>query len=498
MLSEITIAQKDFAMKQTYAQIAGALLICLSLDAAKTSTPPSSFEKDIYTWSKTMAEAFHVVDKKYYQPIDVSKAMVKAINSFVALDPHSGALDPKSYEDLLQTTQGEFYGIGVVIHSLKEPDDEFVMIVDTIPGGPADKAEIKGGDKIIQINDELVKGMSLDEAVTKMKGKKGTTVNVKITRGTPGQLKSFTVTRDVIKEQNVTGYYFPEHNIDYLALNLFTENSVKQVEQVLKKSKAHKAKAVILDLRNNSGGRVDSVVDIAGLFLPPGSVVVRTKNEKKEILEEYKTKGEPIADTAVPIFVLVNNFTASAAEILAGVLRLYSQEHNKQLVFITGTESFGKGSVQELVPLSNECALKITIGLYYFHDNSCLQKTGITPDFIIKPKLPPTAEMEWMSSHFGKERALKNALTLDKKEQETSKKDHKEKPNEDEEKSWKQRRQEAISSDHQILSTIRLIEMLDLGLKAYPQQLKKRADIVNFMKKKYNTDEKLIMQEVTL
>ena len=141
---------------------------------------------------------------------------------------------------------------------------------------------------------------------------------------------------------------------------------------------------------------------------------------------EYKTKREPITNSAVPIFILINNFTASAAEILAGTLRLYSKEDNNLLAFITGTESFGKGSVQELIPISNDCALKITIGLYYFHDNSCLQKTGITPDFIIKQKLPPTAEMEWMNSHFGKESALKNALTLDKKEakKDTAKKKH--------------------------------------------------------------------------
>lgn len=479
--------------KKHYLFILALSYICLIV--GKSPEKPTDFEKNIYNWSKTMAEAFHVVDKKYYQPIDVSKAMIKAINSFVSLDPHSGALDPKSYEDLLQTTQGEFCGIGVVIHSLKEADDEFVMIVDTIPGGPADKAELKGGDKIIQINNELVKGMNLDEAVSKLKGKKDSTVELKVTRGTPGQLKSFTVTRDIIKEQNVTGFYFPEHNIDYLALNLFTENSVKQVEQVLKKSKSHKAKAVILDLRNNSGGRLDSALEIAGLFLPKNSVVVRTKNEKKEVLEEYKTKREPITNSAVPIFILINNFTASAAEILAGTLRLYSKEDNNLLAFITGTESFGKGSVQELIPISNDCALKITIGLYYFHDNSCLQKTGITPDFIIKQKLPPTAEMEWMNSHFGKESALKNALTLDKKE---AKKDTAKKATDDEEKSWKERRIEAISSDHQILSTIRLIEMLDLGTKAYPAKLKKRSDILSFLGKHFNTDEKIAMEEITL
>ena len=490
-------------MKQIKLVYLTTLSLCIFFIAARTNEKSSSpFEKEIYTWSKTMAEAFHIIDKKYYQPIDVSKAMVKAINAFVSLDPHSGALDPKSYEDLLQTTQGEFCGIGVVIHSIKEVDDEFVMIVDTIPGGPADKAEINAGDKIIQINNELVKGMALDEAVTKMKGKKGTTVEIKVMRGTPGQLKSFVIPRDVVKAQNVVGYYFPEHNVDYLALNLFTENSVKQVEHVLKKSKSHKAKAVILDLRNNSGGRLDAALDIAGLFLPNGSMIVRTKNEKKEVLEEYKTKREPITDTSVPIFILINNFTASAAEILAGTLRLYSQEFAKKskanqehnvLVFLTGTDSFGKGSVQELLPISNDCALKITIGLYYFHDNSCLQKTGISPDFEIKPKLPPTAEMEWLNSHFGKESALKNALKLDE-----TQKSVKDKAKTDEEKSWKQRRQEAISNDYQILSTLRMIEMLDMAKKAYPQQVRNRSEIVNFISKRFNSAEKITMEEITL
>ena len=203
------------------------------------------FDQVIFQWTKSFAEVVHIIHNKYHEPINPEKAMINAINAFVStLDPHSSFMDPKSYKEILETTQGEFFGIGVIIDNMKEPEQEFLKIIDTIPAGPADKAGIRADDVIVQINDDALKGVSVEEIVAKLKGKRNTPVIIKIKRGNNPELLTFTVTRDVVKEQDALCYYFKDNGIYYLSLRMFTENSVKQLEQLLKKCQSQHSKGL--------------------------------------------------------------------------------------------------------------------------------------------------------------------------------------------------------------------------------------------------------------
>lgn len=481
-----------------------SLLVAIStfqLRAPTENSTPSAdeFEKNIYIWSGTLSEVMNLVNQKYYQTIDAKKAMIKAINAFVSLDPHSQLLDPDSYKQILETTQGEFSGIGIVIDNLKEADDEFLRIIDTVPAGPSDKAGILPGDNIVQIENETLRGMTVEEAVAKLKGKKGTTVNIKIARKGSTKLLSFAIKRDTVEVQQATAYYFKDHNIYYLALTMFTENSVKQVENLLKKSQTNQSKGLILDLRNNSGGLLNSVVDIAGLFLPQDSLVVVTKDKSEKILEEYKTTREPVDMKPMPIFILVNNYTASAAEILAGALKIHSEKLTQEgsvlfNVFLVGTRTFGKGSVQEVIPLTNDAALKMTTALYYLPDSVSIQGKGINPDFEIEAMRPLSDETKWFNEFFGRESTLKNSIKTDNKSEEE--KNNKAKP--EEEKTWQERKQEQISQDYQIINTIRMIELLDCARRAMPSKLVTRKDTVEFLQKSYNPSGAIEVEEIKL
>lgn len=460
------------------------------------------FEQTIFQGIKSFAEVVHISNKKYFEPLNsekAAKAMVNATNAYIStLDPHSSFMDPKSYKEIIETTQGEFFGIGVIIDNMKEADQEFLRIIDTIPAGPADKAGIRADDMIVQVNDDALKGLTVEEIIAKLKGKRNTPVTLKIKRGNNPELLSFTVNRDIVKEQDALCYYFKDNSIYYLSLRLFTENSVKQVEQLLKKCQSQHSKGLILDLRNNSGGLLNAVVDIAGLFLKKNSIVVITQERDKRI--EYKTTRDPIALGDIPVFIIINNLTASAAEILAGCLQIHSdttkktdQKNENPLVFLIGSKTFGKGSVQEVIPIPNDCAAKVTTALYFLPNNSSIQSVGIQPDFAIEPRFAPTKEMQWFNKFFGYESSLKNAIKNKNGSEavETKTKD-------DKEKTWQEKKQEQIGSDYTILSTLRLIEMFNMAKKAYPTLVSTRPESIAFLKKNYVASDAIAMEEITI
>ncbi len=184
--------------------------------------------------------------------------------------------------------------IGIVIDNTRKPEDSHLTVIDTIPGGPADKAGVQLMDKIVEIEGEKLAGQSTEEITAKLKGPRNTKVNIKVMRQEGGDLLDFTITRDVIKEQNSLSFHLKDQNIYYLSLSTFSENAVKQVEQLLQSSDKNQYKGLILDLRNNSGGLLNSVVDIAGLFLDKGSIVTTTKDKHNKVLNTYKTTREPI------------------------------------------------------------------------------------------------------------------------------------------------------------------------------------------------------------
>ncbi|MGE0206781.1 MAG: S41 family peptidase [Candidatus Babeliales bacterium] len=466
---------------------------------------PVEFDKTIYKWSKPLSEAFSLMHKEHVNESDPEKPMVEMIKTFVkSFDPHSYFLDQKGYDDILQSTKGELSGgIGILIDNTKEPDDDFLKIIDTIPTGPADKAGLKADDKIIEIDGEAVKGMAVDEAVSKLKGKRGTQVHIKVLRSDTVRMLPFTLTRDIVKEPNALCYHIKDHNVIYLCLTMFTENSVKQLEQVFKKIKDYKSKALIIDLRNNSGGLLDAAIDIASLFLPRNSLVVITKGRNDKELDRYHTKKDPIAPLNVPIFFIVNNFTASAAEILPGCLQKHADQKQGdknvgQHVFIVGTKTYGKGNWQEVKPISNDCAIAITKGVYCLPDGSCIQGEGIMPDFCIEAKLPPSQEVLWYNKMHGRESNHKNALKNNHENSTQKTNGKKEEQKKEAEKSWHEKKQELIGSDYMILSTLRLIELFDMAQKSYADKMKTRKGTMELLQKLYTPDDKAALEEIKI
>lgn len=517
--------------------VAVALLTLLPLELAAHTAKASSLPQteaeqtaDVIKWLKTASEVTALVQDQSYRLPNFSQFFQDALRAGMSsLDPHSAFI--KNYEEIIASTSENYTGIGVNILS-KSSEDETLNITDVQDGGPAHKAGLLSGDKIVEVNGEKLKGLSTDEVIAHIKGKIGTTVKVKIIR--KKRPLEFTVKRQVLKNQNQLCYFFKNQEIYYLSLKVFTENAAKQVGELLKKANSKQCRGLILDLRGNSGGILDSGVDVAGLFLEKGSEVVSTKNNKGTVISRYNTSTEPLIKSELPIFVLINNFTASAAEILAGCLRHYSEQQAKEtgdnkskhklMVFLLGTTTFGKGSVQIVMPISNGCALKLTTMLYYLPNDVSIQQVGIAPDFTVHPKKTMTKEQKWMDELFGKESSLKNHITQNeakgikesdkdkaKKAEAESKKKHKEAASDDNDddddeseneaelakgKSQEERIQEEISSNIQVQSCVNMITLLHMAKQLNPESVNTRHKALDFLKKNYASDDPLAIEKV--
>ena len=482
--------------------------IVLILLAFSAQTIPSNladasyndaFDQLAYNWSRTFAEVIQLAKKKHYKVADLEQSMIKAIDAFLTnLDPHSSFLDPKTYKSMLESTSGQFFGIGIVIDNTRKPKDKYLTIVDTIPDGPSDKVGIKALDKIIEIDGKSLEGMSTEEATTKIKGPKNSTVHIKVLRENHPDLISFDIERDVVKEQNSMSFLIKDYDIYYISLNMFTENAVQQIENLLQKSTERPYKGLILDLRNNSGGLLQSAIAIAGLFLDKGSLVVVTKDKTGKVTEQYVTRREPIANPKMPLFILTNNYTASAAEILASALKSHAQEKaaksgGKPLVFVVGTQSFGKGSVQEVIPVGNNCAAKITTTLY-FPNNRNIQGEGITPDFIIDRCMPPTEQIQWFTKHYGRESALNNSIkTGNQKDKKKENPPRKKGPTR-----WTERAKEMLKTDNQLRETISLINLLHTFLTLCPDKVCDSEKAVAQLRNSHIGNNSLDIEEIKL
>ena len=477
-------------------------------EKSKKANEPVNFPESVYNWSRTMAEVFNIADQKHYRIAGPDRCMIQAIDAFLSgLDPHSSFFDPETYKNLLEMTSGEFFGIGVVIDNTRQTKDKFLIIIDTIPEGPADKAGVKPLDKIIAINGESIDGVSTDKVTAKLRGERHTKVSITVMREQQAEPLSFEISRDVIKEQNSVCFYVKDQDVFYLSLNMFTENSAKQIAELLKKTVQKKSKGLILDLRNNTGGLLNVAIDIAGLFLERGSLVVTTKDKNNKKVEEYMTRRQPFANGAIPIFILINNYTASAAEILAGALKIHSESlaksvgdnvQNQLMVFLVGTKTYGKGSVQEVIPISNNCAVKITTSLYYLPNDTTIQGSGIQPDFEIERKTPPSEHVLLINKMFGRESALTNYIKpYGAPEESVAEKAEKDKKR-SKEKTWAERSREAFSLDNQIREAITLINFLHTAQQCCPQKVSTRQKAITFLKSNFLTDETLALEEIKI
>ena len=328
---------------------------------------------ETYEELRTFSEVLTQVQKNYVDDTKVKDLVQGAIRGMLStLDPHSAYMTPEMYKEMQVETKGEFGGVGIQI-GVKE---NRLAVIAPIDGTPAQRAGIKAGDYITKVNDESTKDLSLMDAVQKMRGPKGTKVNITIQRdGTVDPLQ-FTLVRDTIKIESVKSKVLD--NIGYVKLTQFQEATGRDLGRVLKQFKEQKVQSTILDLRNNPGGLLTAAVEVSEQFLPNGKLVVYTKGRESK-KDEWFAKGRDQMDDS-PMIILVNEGSASASEIVAGALQDYGR------AVIVGTTSFGKGSVQTILPLGDGSGLRLTTAKYYTPKGRSIQSTGITPDIVIKPQ----------------------------------------------------------------------------------------------------------------
>lgn len=346
-------------------------------------------EQNIYRDLETFANVLTLIQQHYVDEIDSSKVITGAINGMLgSLDPHSAYMTPEDFKDLEEETSGSFTGIGIEI-SIR---DGVLTAVAPIEGTPADRQGIKSGDQIIRINSELTKTMTLMEAVRKLRGEKGTPVTITIHRQEWKEPKDFTLIREAIPLISVK-YTELEPGFAYIRVSNFQTTTTKDLRNALKNlKKKHQLLGVILDLRNNPGGLLDQAVKVADLFLTKG-VIVSTKGRNKE--EQMVFEAHPDDSyTDFPMVIVVNGGSASGSEIVAGAL----QDHKRAIIL--GTTTFGKGSVQTILPLPEGAGLRLTTAKYYTPSGTSIQATGIKPDMVVP--LTATADSVAPASQPGK------------------------------------------------------------------------------------------------
>lgn len=338
---------------------------------------------DIYKQLELFSDAISIVRADYVEEVQSKELIYGALKGMVqSLDKYSEFMDPETYTEMRVETEGEFGGIGIEI-AIK---DELLTVIAPIEDTPAYKAGLKAGDRIVKIEAEITRGITLLEAVKKLRGKPGTKVSVTILREDEGKLLDFTITRDIVKVKSVREAKILEDKIGYIKLAIFQERSAKDLEDAIVELEKQGADSLILDLRNNPGGLLNIAVDVAAKFLPAGKVVVSTKGRIKQQNVEFKARDRnPKAE--YPLVLLVDRGSASGSEIVAGAV----QDHKRGIV--VGTKTFGKGSVQTVIPLADGSAIRLTTSRYYTPNGRSIHGEGITPDIIVeREKMREAAE----------------------------------------------------------------------------------------------------------
>jgi len=323
---------------------------------------------------RSLSEVFGKIKQNYVEEIDDKELLENAIRGLLSgLDPHSAYLDKKAFTDLREGTSGEFGGLGIVV-GMK---DGFVNVISPIDDTPAERAGVKSGDLIIRLGEKNVKGMTLEDAVKIMRGKPDTDILLTIVREGKDKPLKIKITRAIIKVQSVRSKTL-EDGFGYIRVSAFQERTGADLRKAITKLKREnnkKIKGLVLDLRNNPGGLLSAAVEVSDAFLENG-VVVSIKGRDASNTTTYSAKGLDLINEA-PIVVLINGGSASASEIVAGAL----QDHKRGIIM--GTLSFGKASVQTVVPLGNGSALKLTTARYYTPSGKSIQAKGITPDIVL-------------------------------------------------------------------------------------------------------------------
>jgi carboxyl-terminal processing protease len=362
------------------------VLISLGLTAVAQREPRAALPLEEL---RQFSDVFGAIKANYVEPVEDRKLITGAIDGMLSgLDPHSAYLDAEAFKELQVGTQGEFGGLGIEVGT----EDGFVKVVSPIEDTPAARAGVKAGDLIVRIDDKPTKGMSLNDAVKMMRGKPKTPITLTISRKGEPQPIVLQIIRDVIKVQSVRSKVL-EPGIGYVRITQFQEHTVENLVKHLDGlAKQNALNSIVLDLRNDPGGLLHGAVGVSAAFLPPKATVVTTDGRTEDARRKYIASPEdylrgtrddvlrrlPAAVKTAPMVVLVNAGSASASEIVAGAL----QDHKRAVLL--GTQTFGKGSVQSILPLSNTTAIKLTTARYYTPNGRSIQAKGITPDYLVE------------------------------------------------------------------------------------------------------------------
>lgn len=418
-------------------------LVLVSMTVSVSDVQAAKKEKteefDTYELLNLFGEVMERAKMSYVEEIDDKQLIESAINGMlVSLDPHSSYLDAQSFKYMNEQTKGKFGGLGIEVTM----EQGVVKVVSPIDDTPAAKAGIKPGDYITNIDGEQVMGMTLNDAVDKMRGKVGTKVKLTIRRMNE---KPFDVTlkREEVKIQSVKND-IKDDEVAYIRITSFSEDTDKMVEKAVKKAQKElkgKLKGLVIDVRNNPGGLLDQAVNISDLFLNQGEIVsTRSRNEEDTV--KYTANPGDIAEN-LPIVILINDGSASASEIVAGAL----QDHKRAVVL--GEKSFGKGSVQTVIPLGKYGAMRLTTARYYTPSGRSIQATGIVPDVEVHP-----AKVEEYINEYGfSEAEYRNALK-NEEAAENAKKENKKKNKDDEKEDWRK--------DYQLSRAVDLVKALSI------------------------------------
>ena len=328
-----------------------------------------SSENDVYKKIDLFGEVLEKIQKEYVDEINQSEGMDAAIDGLLqSLDPYSGYLSPKTFDEMQTDTSGEFGGLGIEVTM----ESGVVKVISPIDDTPASKAGIKAGDYIVKINNTQVQGKSLSEAVDLMRGPVGSGIELTVRRSGEKKALIFKITREIIEIKSVKADLL-EKNIGYLRLTSFNENSANQIEKEIKNlEKNNNLNAYILDLRNNPGGLLSQAIKISDFFLDNGEIVSTKSRKEIENRKWFAKKGD--LTNGKTLIVLINYGSASASEIVAGALK-----DHKRAVLI-GENSYGKGSVQSIIPLKNRGAIRLTVAKYYLPSGKSISEVGVAPD----------------------------------------------------------------------------------------------------------------------
>ncbi|RVZ24829.1 S41 family peptidase [Helicobacter pylori] len=406
--------------------LAISLAVSLHGGEVKEKKPVKPVKEDPQELAAKRVEAFSrfsnvvsEIEKKYVDKISISEIMTKAIEGLLSnLDAHSAYLNEKKFKEFQAQTEGEFGGLGITVGMR----DGVLTVIAPLEGTPAYKAGVKSGDNILKINNESTLSMSIDDAINLMRGKPKTPIQITVVRKNEPKPLVFNIIRDIIKLPSVYVKKIEKTPYLYVRVSGFDKNVTKSVLDGLKANP--KAKGIVLDLRGNPGGLLNQAVGLSNLFIKEG-VLVSQKGKNKEENLEYKANGRA-PYTNLPIAVLVNGGSASASEIVAGAL----QDHKRAIII--GEKTFGKGSVQMLLPVNKDEAIKITTARYYLPSGRTIQAKGITPDIVIYPGKVPENENKFSLKEADLKHHLEQELKKIDDKTPNSKEADKDKKNEEE------------------------------------------------------------------